>query len=73
MCSWTPPRYIRELSEKEHQAIRDKYHILVEGEDLVPPIRHFKDMKFPQPVLDYLKEKKIDKPTPIQLQGLPVA
>ncbi|KAG0759759.1 hypothetical protein G6F57_009899 [Rhizopus arrhizus] len=71
--SWTPPRYIRELSEKEHQAIRDKYHILVEGEDLVPPIRHFKDMKFPQPVLDYLKEKKIDKPTPIQLQGLPVA
>ncbi|RCH86756.1 DEAD-box ATP-dependent RNA helicase 35, partial [Rhizopus stolonifer] len=71
--SWTPPRYILELPEKEHQAIRDKYHILVDGEDLVPPIRHFREMKFPEPILDYLKEKKIDKPTPIQLQGLPVA
>jgi ATP-dependent RNA helicase DDX41 len=30
-------------------------------------------MKFPQPILDYLDEKKINKPTPIQIQGLPVA
>jgi ATP-dependent RNA helicase DDX41 len=30
-------------------------------------------MKFPEPILKYLKEKKIDAPTPIQLQGLPVA
>ena len=30
-------------------------------------------MKFPQPILDYLKGKKIMKPTPIQTQGLPVA
>lgn len=29
-------------------------------------------MKLPQPILDYLKEKKIKAPTPIQLQGIPV-
>ncbi|KAF7729748.1 DEAD (Asp-Glu-Ala-Asp) box polypeptide 41 [Apophysomyces ossiformis] len=71
--SWRPPRHIREMSEDEHEAVRKKYHIIVEGADPVPPINHFRDMKIPQPMLDYLKLKKINKPTPIQLQGLPVA
>ncbi|CAO3656858.1 unnamed protein product [Mucor fragilis] len=71
--SWTPPHYIRNLTEVDHQAVRDKYHILIEGEDPVPPIRHFQDMKLPAPILKYLKEKKIEKPSPIQIQGLPVA
>lgn len=31
------------------------------------------DMKLPKPLLDYLKKKKIEAPTPIQLQGIPVA
>ena len=31
------------------------------------------DMKLPKPLLDHLKAKKILAPTPIQLQGLPVA
>lgn len=31
------------------------------------------DMKLPKPLLDHLKSKKILSPTPIQLQGLPVA
>jgi ATP-dependent RNA helicase DDX41 len=30
-------------------------------------------MKLPKPLLDHLKSKKILAPTPIQLQGLPVA
>jgi ATP-dependent RNA helicase DDX41 len=30
-------------------------------------------MKLPKALLDYLKRKKIMAPTPIQLQGLPVA
>ncbi|KAK4514098.1 DNA helicase [Mucor velutinosus] len=71
--SWTPPHYIRNLTEVDHQAVRDKWHILIEGEDPVPPIRHFQDMKLPEPILKYLKEKNIEKPSPIQIQGLPVA
>ncbi|RUP48761.1 P-loop containing nucleoside triphosphate hydrolase protein [Jimgerdemannia flammicorona] len=71
--TWTAPKFIRARSEKEHDAIRAKFHILVEGTDIPPPIKHFKDMKFPQPILDYLKTKGIHKPTPIQIQGLPVA
>lgn len=40
--SWTPPHYIRKLSEADHQAVREKFHILVGGEDPVPPIKHFR-------------------------------
>ncbi|KAI8582175.1 hypothetical protein K450DRAFT_229381 [Umbelopsis ramanniana AG] len=71
--SWTPPKHIRERSEDDNEAIRNKFHIILEGKDPVPPIKHFADMRFPKPVLDYLRDKKIHKPTPIQIQGLPVA
>lgn len=42
------------------------------GDKVPPPIPSFKDMKLPPPILEYLKEKKIKSPTPIQLQGIPV-
>ncbi|KAG0050888.1 hypothetical protein BGZ83_004318 [Gryganskiella cystojenkinii] len=71
--SWTPPRHIRAMTEEELAAIRSKYHIDAEGEDMPPVIKAFRDMKFPKPVLDYLKNKGIKLPTPIQMQGLPVA
>ncbi|GAA5912900.1 hypothetical protein JCM5296_003899 [Sporobolomyces johnsonii] len=71
--SWTPPHYIARRTPEENAAIRDKFHILTSGDDVPPPIPNFKDMKLPKPLLEYLKKKKILAPTPIQLQGLPVA
>ncbi|KAK7462920.1 DEAD-box ATP-dependent RNA helicase 35 [Stygiomarasmius scandens] len=71
--SWRPPKYIRDRAPEEHQKLREKYHIIAEGEDIPPPIEHFSDMKIPQSILDYLKSKRITSPTPIQLQGIPVA
>jgi len=68
---WRPPAHIRALDEDARQAIRDKWHILVEGEHVPPPIKSFKDMRFPESVLGALREKGITKPTPIQIQGLP--
>lgn len=68
---WRPPRYIREASQSRHDRIRKKWHILVEGEDVPPPVKTFREMKFPKPILDALKKKGITYPTPIQLQGLP--
>ena len=90
MCRWRPPGHVRQRTDEQNEAIRDKYHILIEGEDVPPPIEKFRvsavlisygcgisqllqDMKLPQPLLDYLKKKKIAAPTPIQLQGVPVA
>ncbi|CAG8454707.1 10810_t:CDS:10 [Paraglomus brasilianum] len=71
--TWRPPRYILEKSEKDHDNVRQKFHIYVDGEDIPPPIKDFKNMKFPRSILDFLKSKGIRRPTPIQLQGLPVA
>jgi len=68
---WRPFKHTRELDESARQEIRDKWHILVEGEEVPPPIKSFKDMRFPQPVLDALAAKGIRKPTPIQIQGIP--
>ncbi|KAK3013195.1 hypothetical protein RJ639_010383 [Escallonia herrerae] len=69
---WKPPLPIRRMSEKACDAIRKQWHIIVEGEDIPPPIKNFKDMRFPEPILKKLKAKGIVQPTPIQVQGLPV-
>ncbi|GJE97052.1 DEAD/DEAH box helicase [Phanerochaete sordida] len=71
--TWRPPRFIRERTEEQHRRLREKYHIIVEGEDIPPPIENFTDMKVPEPLVKFLKSKRITKPTPIQLQGIPTA
>ncbi|KAG6558032.1 hypothetical protein Mapa_000212 [Marchantia paleacea] len=70
--SWKPPSHIRNLTEKDCDEIRKQWHILVEGDEIPAPIRNFKDMRFPDPILKKLKAKGITRPTPIQVQGLPV-
>ena len=39
---WRPPRYFQCYSPEKFQKLRRKWHILVEGEDIPPPIRTFK-------------------------------
>ncbi|GFR59720.1 ATP-dependent RNA helicase abstrakt [Elysia marginata] len=68
---WRPPKYVLEQREAKWEQIRKKFHILVEGEDLPPPIRSFEGMKFPPPIINSLKKKGIEKPSPIQIQGIP--
>ena len=68
---WKPPGYIGELDEEACEKIREKYRVLVDGEQLVPPIETFKEMLFPKAILKALKRKGIKTPTPIQMQGIP--
>ena len=68
VTGWKPPAKIRRLSEDDHQAVRDKFHIITEGDHLVPPVTTFQDLKFPPAVLRQLASKGIEKPTPIQMQ-----
>lgn len=39
--SWRPPRHVRERSEEENQKIREKHHIIVDGDNVPPPIANF--------------------------------
>jgi ATP-dependent RNA helicase DDX41 len=70
--TWTPPSAIAMAGEERHRAVREKHHIIVEGEDIAPPIESFKQMRFIPPILDALRAKNIINPSPIQIQGLPV-
>jgi len=38
---WVPPRYIRARDEETNQKIREKHHIIVDGQDIPPPIDSF--------------------------------
>lgn len=69
--SWRPPRYIMARSEHKNEDIRKRWNILVEGEDIPPPIKHFEELRVHPAILSSLKAKGIHHPTPIQVQGLP--
>eukprot|EP00898_Chlorokybus_atmophyticus_P005935 jgi/Chlat1/6342/Chrsp44S00457 len=69
---WKPPLHIRHMSLEEAQDVRDKWHIIVDGDGIPAPIKNFKDMRLPEPILKSLQEKGISRPTPIQA-SLPVA
>lgn len=69
--SWRAPRCVLNLSAERHERVRQKLRILVEGEDIPPPCKTFREMKFPRGILAGLERKGIVKPTPIQVQGIP--
>lgn len=72
VTGWKPPLRIRKMSQKSCDTLRKQWHIIVDGDDIPPPIKNFKEMRFPDPILEKLKQKGIVQPTPIQVQGLPV-
>lgn len=69
--SWRPPRCVLNLPPQRHDRVRHKLRILVEGEEVPPPLRTFREMKFPRGILAGLEARGISKPTPIQVQGIP--
>lgn len=69
---WKPPRWLRNMSREEHQKKRQELHIICEGDNPPPPILSFRQMKFPRVILKHLVSLGIHKPSPIQMQGIPV-
>lgn len=69
--SWKPPKYILTKPQIRHEKLREQLRIMVEGDEIPPPLKSFKEMKFPRGIIAGLEEKKIIKPTPIQVQGIP--
>lgn len=71
--SWTAPLYLLKAAVQHHETVRQMNHILVAGEDIPPVCISFAEMKLPRPVLRELRRRGIKAPTPIQMQGFPVA
>lgn len=70
---WSPPRCFRQFTAEKIRHMRKRRHILVDGEDIPPCIPSFRFMKIPKAVIKHLRSKCIRVPTPIQMQGLPIA
>ncbi|KAI8534803.1 hypothetical protein RHMOL_Rhmol10G0125400 [Rhododendron molle] len=60
------------ICRKKTESLRKQWHIIVDGDEIPPPIKNFRDMRFPDPILSKLKEKGIVQPTPIKVRGLSV-
>mmetsp|Transcript_64458 Transcript_64458/g.119917 ORF Transcript_64458/g.119917 Transcript_64458/m.119917 type:complete len:608 (-) Transcript_64458:116-1939(-) len=73
VAGWRPPQRYRDMSEAERNAIREKFFIEVNGKECPAPIKRFEDMRLPKGVLEGLKLKGIQRPTQIQMQGIPIA
>ena len=71
VTSWRPPRHVAAMSANRHKRVWKKHCIDVDGEDPPPPLKTFADMKFPRPLLARLADQGIQKPSPIQMAGIP--
>jgi ATP-dependent RNA helicase DDX41 len=48
---WKPPLRLRRMPLAKANDLRRKWHIIVEGEDVSPPTRDFRDLRLPEPIL----------------------
>lgn len=72
VSTWKPPAWAVERGEVVNNEIRKRLMIDVDGEDAAPPLERFVDLKLPKAIIQYLTSNNIIKPSPIQIQGLPV-
>merc|ERR1719463_365403 len=62
------------MSEQEAESIRRSKNItIVEGDKVPKPVRTFEEASFPDYVLDEVQRVGFREPTPIQIQGWPIA
>merc|ERR1719272_1758023 len=62
------------MSEQDAQGIRDNKQItVVAGTNIPKPVRNFEEASFPDYVLDEIAKAGFREPTPIQVQGWPIA
>ncbi|KAJ1461574.1 P-loop containing nucleoside triphosphate hydrolase protein [Pelagophyceae sp. CCMP2097] len=73
VTEWKPPAHIRDMPASAAAALRKKWCIICDGDDAPAPIKSFADMALPRGIMRALDSKGIKKPTPIQVQGIPVA
>ncbi|MES1919258.1 putative DEAD-box ATP-dependent RNA helicase 43 [Bonamia ostreae] len=69
--TWRLPKIYQKMTLKKQTKIRKKGKIEIHGNEILPPIEDFNGMRFPKAIRRVLKRKGIQKPTPIQIQGLP--
>lgn len=65
--------YRAKQTPEEVEALRSKFQMIVTGIDVPRPVTQFNRAGFPDYILDEVKKAGFDTPTPIQMQGWPMA
>ena len=63
---------VKKRSSEDIRSFREKSRITIKSEYAPNPITTFEESSFPSYILDVVKSKKFEKPTPIQSQGWPI-
>jgi ATP-dependent RNA helicase DDX5/DBP2 len=64
---------VQKMTQADVDAIRKAHDMTCVGEDIPRPVRTFDEASFPVYVLDEVRKLGFEKPTPIQMQGWPMA
>lgn len=64
---------VSKITDEEVKAIRKAHDMTVVGDNIPKPVRTFDEASFPAYVLDEVRKLGFEKPTPIQMQGWPMA
>ncbi|CAD6341641.1 unnamed protein product [Miscanthus lutarioriparius] len=69
---WKPPLRLRHMPLAKANELRRKWHIIVDGDDVPPPARDFRDLRLPEPMLRKLRERVSSSPRPSRCRGCPL-
>ncbi|KAI7986194.1 hypothetical protein ACSBR2_042991 [Camellia fascicularis] len=70
---YTESPAVAAMSESEAEEYRKRREITVEGRDVPKPVKAFRDVGFPEYVIQEIVKAGFTEPTPIQAQGWPMA
>ncbi|XP_053992989.1 uncharacterized protein LOC128884032 [Hylaeus volcanicus] len=62
-----------EMTDRDWRIFREDYEIYIKGGRVPPPIRKWSESGLPQQLLDAIKKCGYEKPTPIQMQAIPIS
>ncbi|CAL5331792.1 unnamed protein product [Camellia sinensis] len=70
---YTESPAVAAMSESEAEEYRHRREITVEGRDVPKPVKAFRDVGFPEYIIQEIVKAGFTEPTPIQAQGWPMA
>ena len=70
--SWKISKDLSTIRDKQISKFLESSNLSVDGKDLAPPIKNFKQLNLPIGLFKALQIKGVKKPTAIQSQGLPI-
>eukprot|EP00375_Theileria_parva_P001229 XP_763900.1 small nuclear ribonucleoprotein [Theileria parva strain Muguga] len=69
---WTKKK-LSEMTERDWRIFREDFEIYIKGGRVPPPIRTWAESPLPWELLEAIKKAGYIKPTPIQMQAIPIA